>query len=408
MKTVVSIVVSVLLLTHSLMTLAHSRSQSFSTWTIESGSVRLLFTVKSREVTRLPPLEGNITELDQLLKTHLQNSISVLSRGKPCPLDKAYLTLTAQEGYSRVEAQFNCSLGGEQGDRLEELTIINNGFFAVAPSHIHYARIGLAGQMPKEYLFSDAQRQQQLTITAEGLESNTGFGSYFYLGVEHILAGIDHLVFLLSLLLVSRRLKDVVFMITGFTLGHSVTLSLAALNIVTPNIPVIESLIGFTIALVALECVIGCGLPLKRVLMGSAAALGTMILGATLYPMTYGVVALVGVMMFTLCYLTLSVDAEWKNRLHPIMTVLFGLVHGFGFANVLMEIGLPQERMLWALLGFNLGVELGQLLFVVGVGLVAVLALRAWPKLRVQLTVWLSSGICGVGVYWFLGRALAV
>ncbi len=408
MNIIVSFVISALLLTHSLMIQAHSRSQSFSTWTIDGDSIHLLFSVKSREVTRLPPLEGNIAELDQLFNTHLKNSISVLSNGKSCVLDKGYFALKSREGYSRTEARFQCPLNSSNGDSLEELSIINNSFFSVAPSHIHYARIGLADQMPKEYIFSDAQREQQLTITEQGLASNTGFGRYFYLGVEHILVGIDHLVFLLTLLLVSRRLKDVVFMITGFTLGHSVTLSLAALNIVTPNIPVIESLIGFTIALVALESASANGLALRPLLLACTVALGLMMLAAVVYPMAYSVIALLGILIFTLCYLSLSVDGQRKSHLHPMMTILFGLVHGFGFANVLMEIGLPQDRMLFALLGFNLGVELGQLLFVAGVTLVAAFVFRIWPKLRGQLTVWLSSGICGVGVYWFLGRALAM
>src|SRR4051794_21217955 len=73
------------------------------------------------------------------------------------------------------------------------------------------------------------------------------------LGIEHILIGVDHITFLLALLLLCRRVREVAFMVTDFTLGHSLTLSLAVLGLVTPNVPVIEALIGFTIALVAVE-----------------------------------------------------------------------------------------------------------------------------------------------------------
>lgn len=113
MKTVVTLFISVLLLINTLTASAHSRSQSFSTWTIDGNSVALLFSVKSREVTRLPPLEGNITELDQLLNTHLQHSISVFSNGKPCALEKSYLPLSAKEGYSRARARFQCASNAE-------------------------------------------------------------------------------------------------------------------------------------------------------------------------------------------------------------------------------------------------------------------------------------------------------
>ena len=81
----------------------------------------------------------------------------------------------------------------------------------------------------------------------------TSFGAYVALGVEHILIGVDHIAFLLALLILCRRPREVVLMVTGFTLGHSITLTLAVLGVVEPHAPVIEALIGFTIALVAVE-----------------------------------------------------------------------------------------------------------------------------------------------------------
>ena len=142
-------------------------------------------------------------------------------------------------------------------------------------------------------------------------------------GAYHIAIGPDHLLFLLGLLLLGGSLRRLALIVTAFTLGHTVTLSLAALNIYAPPAAIIEPLIALSIVLVGVD----------NLLVGDGA--------------------------------TASRD------LRPWMAGLFGLVHGFGFASVLREFGLPDEALGWSLFGFNLGVELGQLAFVLPIAAAA-------------------------------------
>jgi hypothetical protein len=117
-------------------------------------------------------------------------------------------------------------------------------------------------------------------------------------------------------------------------------------------------------------------------------------------------VTLLGLALFSACYLALAAAPGGSLRLRPAVTLLFGLVHGFGFASVLAEVGLPRGRLVPALLGFNLGVELGQLVAVAGVlalGLLARRAARAGP--RALASDGLSAALCALGLFWFLGRA---
>lgn len=172
--------------------------------------------------------------------------------------------------------------------------------------------------------FADGtQWTQRLTPAQTALEiprRGTGLavaGVYFLLGIEHILKGIDHLLFVLALLLVARKLRPLVKTITAFTVAHSLTLALATLGLVqVPQAPV-EALIALSIVFMAAE--------ILRAREGRAG---------------------------------LASRAPW------IVAFLFGLLHGFGFAGALTDLGLPQGQVPLALLFFNVGVEVGQLLFI--------------------------------------------
>ena len=141
--------------------------------------------------------------------------------------------------------------------------------------------------------------------------------AYLLLGVHHILLGADHLLFVLSLLLMVRGWRRLVATITAFTVGHTLTLVAATLGALSLPGPPVEAAIALSIAFAAAEAL--------RVQRGEA---------------------------------SLMVAAPWA------VALLFGLLHGLGFAGALREIGLPQNAVLPALLSFNLGVELGQLMFV--------------------------------------------
>lgn len=172
---------------------------------------------------------------------------------------------------------------------------------------------------------------------------------FFKLGVEHIFLGYDHICFLLALIVVSR-LRELVKIITSFTIAHSITLILAALKVVT--------------------------LPQRFIECGVAA---------------------------TIVYV--AVENLWrKNIAHRwVLTFVFGLIHGFSFANVLAGLGLPREATIRCLLSFNVGVEIGQLAIVLA-ALPIVLILSKQPYgAKVKMAVSVIVAIFGLG--WFIERA---
>lgn len=186
-------------------------------------------------------------------------------------------------------------------------------------------------------------------------------GSYFVLGVEHILFGIDHLLFVLALVLIVRGVRLLVKTITAFTIAHSITLVLATLGVVKlPSAPV-EAVIALSIVFVATE-----------ILRSRQGQLG------------------------------LTERAPW------LVAFTFGLLHGFGFAGALVEVGLPANDIPFALLLFNVGVEAGQLAFVAAV-LVTVGIIR---RSRIPLPRWAPLlppyAIGSVAMFWVIERSIAL
>ena len=185
-------------------------------------------------------------------------------------------------------------------------------------------------------------------------------GSYLQHGVEHILFGFDHLLFVLALLMIVRNRRLLLWTVTAFTLAHSITLVLSTLGIVRlPSTPV-EAVIALSIVLLASE--------ILRVRRGHESA-----------------------------------TARWPWA----VAFAFGLLHGFGFAGALNELGLPEGEVPLALFAFNLGVELGQLLFIAAVLAVIWLARRVRVLLPVQQygSTATSYVIGCLAMFWFCERA---
>lgn len=181
------------------------------------------------------------------------------------------------------------------------------------------------------------------------------FVRFFLLGVAHILTGYDHLLFLCGLLVVCRKRRTMVTIITCFTLAHSITLALAALGWVVISGRIIEPLIAGSIVFVGLENLWRHGEP----------------------------------------------EARW------LLTAGFGLIHGFGFAGALIESGLGAHGTprLVPLLSFNLGVETGQLA-VAAVFVPALWQLRKWPACERRGVVVISALVALAGTSWLLQRTL--
>jgi hypothetical protein len=379
---------------------AHSRSQSYSSWNVAGNSVDAVLTVKAREVTRLPLLGGSLLTLESLLLAHIQQTVRVTSSGGlACPWQGAPRAMAAAAGYLRVRVSFKCEASPPSN-------IVVDSFFAVAPSHVHYARVMADGELPGEYLFTDSAREQDISGVHNDFDRvYRGFLQYLVLGVQHILGGIDHLAFLAALLLLVPRLRELLWIVTGFTIGHSITLSLAVLGQVSLELWVIEALIGFTIALVAAENIGVAGG--HRRLIAAAVVVVLLVMGvvSALWVPGLPLMTLAGLAIFTFAYMFVTADEPDVRRMRPALTLAFGLIHGFGFASVLSEVGLSGGQLAVALAGFNVGVELGQ---------VAVVAALWWllqwivrSDINRDFRPWLdtaSAGLCGLGVFWFVSR----
>ena len=181
----------------------------------------------------------------------------------------------------------------------------------------------------------------------------TLIGRYAALGFTHILPkGIDHVLFVLGLFLLSRRARPLLLQISAFTIAHSMTLALSIFGVVRLSSSLVEPLIALSIAYVAIENVF------------------------------------------------MSRLTSWRYAL----VFAFGLLHGLGFAGALSEVGLPRAEFLTALVGFNVGVELGQLSVVAGAFLLVGYWFRDRPWYRQRVVVPASMWIACLGIYWTLQR----
>jgi len=379
---------------------AHTRSQSFSTWDVRGAEVTAVFSAPAVEATRLG-WSGGDAGLAGAYAAHLAARVSVERGGARCSASVPR-PLAARTGYLRVELRFACAASGP-------LRITNEALFDAAPSHVHTARVRVDAEPAIDLLFKASERVRTIGGEAEGQSAGASLAAYVRLGIEHIAGGPDHVAFLVALLLLCRRLRDVVFLVTGFTLGHSVTLALAVLGVVRPDAAVVEALIGFTIALVAAENVgVRAGAE-ARIALVAAAGIAALALLRAATGAGLPFVTLAGLTLFSVCHLRLARTEAEAVRLRPLLTLLFGLVHGLGFASVLLEVGLPRERVAAALFGFNVGVEIGQLAIVSALwasGSFVVRRLGVPRDTRLAFDA-MSAALCALGLFWFVGRSLA-
>jgi hydrogenase/urease accessory protein HupE len=271
------------------------------------------------------------------------DGIRVEADGAPCPgaLDRA--RVIEGEGGVLIEAHWACPT--DPARLSVAWPVLTSG--GLSPSHRHLAYI-TAGGSPVNVVLDRAHASW-----SSGGAAGTVFWSMLKLGVEHILTGYDHLVFLLGLIIVGGSLRSLVGVVSAFTLAHSITLALAALGVLAPSPRFVEPAIALSIAYVGIE-----NLFVK--------------------------------------------DASRRWRI----TFPFGLIHGFGFAGALREIALPRAQIPVALVSFNLGVELGQLA-VLALALPLVLAARRAPRFGERGVRAVSSTIALAGVVLFVVRVVS-
>jgi hypothetical protein len=379
---------------------AHTRSLSSSAWEARPDGASVQVRVAQIDLSRLGIAFAEPSGGVDPIGAYLQERLRLRAAGEPCtPLPA--VALEAPDGWAVRAWRYACRAPGPYV--VESAVLLD-----AAPSHLHFARLRTPEGRIVDRVLSESEPSWEWPAAAGGApvagRGATSLGGYLFLGVEHILTGWDHLAFVAALLLLARTLGEVAALVTSFTVAHSVTLALATLGVVHPEANAVEALIGFSIALVAAEnawilggrgravpLAVAGGLALVAVAPGSVVPAG----------------ALLGLALFSLCHFGLLRRSPDPARLRVAVAFAFGLVHGFGFAGVLAEMELPTRQLAGALFGFNAGVEVGQL---------AVVAC-AWPCLRAlarpaggrALSFVAEAGsaaICGLGIFWFLTRAI--
>jgi hypothetical protein len=305
---------------------------------------------------------GELRAAQAALEHYVQDHLSLSSGDRRCRL-----SIGAVEVDDRVDGRYLwLPLSGDCDTRLERLRIDYRLLALEDPSHRGLLTLHSGGSAQTAVLGGGVSGR---SFTLGRTSAAAAFIEYLQAGLWHIWSGIDHLLFLLSLLLPAVLLRraahweavplarpallNIIQVVTAFTLAHSITLSLAAFDLVRLPVRLTESVIAASIVVAALNNVF------PRITEG-----------------------------------------RWR------IAFAFGLLHGFGFASVLSEMGLPPGARVLSLLGFNLGVEAGQLAVVLAVMPLA-FALRSSAFYRRGLMPWGSSAIAALALVWMAQRLSA-
>jgi hydrogenase/urease accessory protein HupE len=288
-------------------------------------------------------VRGQLPKLAAFVRGHLD----VAADGAPCAGEPVDVGIAQRVGIAFTALQFLYRCPAP----VRRLRIVSSLFALEHPGHRTLATVRDARGVVRQHVFGPGAETFEVALGGEVPSPTEAVHQFLALGVEHIFTGYDHICFLLGLLLTAHGLANLLKIVTAFTAAHTITLVLATLGYVTLPVPLVESVIALSITYVAVENLIG---------------------------------AVSG--------------RRW------MLAFAFGLVHGFGFSNVLREMDIPREVLAWSLASFNLGVEVGQ---------VAIVSL-AYPLLlltrRTRWSTWVvrvaSAAIGVAGLYWFVRRAL--
>jgi hydrogenase/urease accessory protein HupE len=288
---------------------------------------------------------GEVPGARALLADVIVRALVVRAASGPCEGRLDETSLTEEDGLL-VRAVYRCA---------GPPTALRAGFVsALSLGHRHIASASGPGAEPVHAVAFESRPDLELPGANGAAAAVTGVaGPLLRLGIQHILTGYDHLLFLLGLILVGGRLRPLLVMVTAFTVAHSITLGLAVLGVWAPSPSLVEPAIALSICYVGIEN-----------------------------------------------WFVRDASRRW------LITAPFGLVHGFGFAGALKEISLPAADVPLALASFNVGVEAGQLaVLAVILPLVLWLGRKSWfPDAGVKTV---SAAIAVAGLCWFVSRLAA-
>lgn len=334
---------------------AHEIYTSYSSIEIIGTRLTYILTLDESELKYIFELDtnndGSITEnelnasIDKIYM-HFEKRLTITIGGETIELMRG-------EGFVSKDNLGNVFVNLVFGQTLDrqpwKLTLSLNIFDDFGPRHKNLVKVIHHDQIQQAILTIGSPRQD---FSFSGTDSSLFQHSrqFFGLGVEHILIGYDHILFLLGLIIIGGSFLNLVKIVSSFTVAHSITLILSALQVVAIPARLVESVIALSIVYIALEN-----------------------------------------------FFIKKSDDRW------LITFIFGLMHGFGFAGVLHELGLPTEGLVVSLLSFNVGVEVGQVIIVgVTFPLIYLITKTRWQK---KMVYGLSSVIIVFGLMWFFERA---
>ena len=340
---------------------AHAIGLSTAEYTAHGSSVVGKLAFARGEVAALAPgvdanHDGHLSAVEtaasrDLLTEKILRRIAVTTGGGACSAILTDIGLTEEDGLL-LSSRWDCP--GANEPFAIELTLLDD----LARGHRHVARTVSGSTTHDQVLFGDERRVVIAPDTAAAGSTTaprvsptaSGAWSFFKMGIEHILTGYDHLVFIVGLVFARARLRSLLGIVSAFTVAHSLTLALAVLDVWSPSPAIVEPAIALSIAYVGIEN-----------------------------------------------FFVKDASKRWR------ITFPFGLVHGFGFAGALREIALPRASIPTALVSFNLGVEAGQLAaLAVLLPIVLILREKRWfEPLGVRLV---SGAVALAGGIWFLVR----
>ena len=372
---------------------AHDRTTSYSSWYVSEGQARVVLSLSEVELTTLAFPRNRQDAPEQYAVEHLV----MLADSQPCAVVRQPHRLDAPPGRVMLEWVVAIPDG-------KSISICRDLFVAVFPGHLHFVNLH-RHEGTAQRVLAKADRCWDLGVgafTNGSAAASTTLGGYWILGVEHIATGYDHLVFLLALLLCGGTFGSLIKVVSGFTVGHSITLGMASLGLVRPEIGPIEALIGLSIVLVAVENVWLIG---SRSWLLPAVLIVLLCSQAVCAAGGFGRISSLssfGLAIFLSCYFPLLNRNQNAKNSRWSIALIFGLIHGFGFASILEAADVPADRLPAVLVSFNLGVEAGQVMLVAFAWPLLVWALARFGTIVVELG---SGATLGLGMYWLVARA---
>lgn len=337
---------------------AHDLYTSYTSIDVQNKKLKCIFTFDITDIRKVFNLDENgdqVVSRDELLVNmnymyvYLEQHISIIIAGES-------LQLAREEGSFYQDEVGNTFIHFIFQNQLEhhpwKLTLDLGIFDEFGRLHKNLAKI-VHGSEIQQTIFTAGNHLQSFSFEGGDYSLTAQIMQFIGLGIEHIFLGYDHILFLMALMIIGGTFKNLIKIVTSFTVAHSITLILAALEVVILPSRLVESVIALSIVYIAIEN-----------------------------------------------FFVDDSDHRW------LITFIFGLMHGFGFARVLTELGLPTKGLVPSLLAFNLGVEIGQIGIVAIFFPIVILVTKfKWQK---RLVYGLSTIILIFGLFWFIERAFEV